>query len=208
MFSAASKGERRNLRGSARFSSKMSGRLSRLRALRPRSQQQRVRTAVIADATRKLEANLKEMTTSHEEENTVAKKCDLKRTEKGADIANTVSEMDDNDDDDELTMITTEKNEEAVRDDDIAINSEETTNFETSQQDSYECKSCKPSKTLPNMTAYLEHLQKEHKVSAVSAVFFFFLFSIQVYPRICYALFCALVFVSFYFLLLLVLLAK
>ncbi|XP_020288618.1 zinc finger protein Xfin-like isoform X2 [Pseudomyrmex gracilis] len=163
MFSAASKGERRNLRGSARFSSKMSGRLSRLRALRPRSQQQRVRTAVIADATRKLEANLKEMTTSHEEENTVAKKCDLKRTEKGADIANTVSEMDDNDDDDELTMITTEKNEEAVRDDDIAINSEETTNFETSQQDSYECKSCKPSKTLPNMTAYLEHLQKEHK---------------------------------------------
>lgn len=203
MFSAASKGERRNLRGSARFSSKMSGRLSRLRALRPRSQQQRVRTAVVTDATRKLEANLKEMTTSHEEENTLAKKCDVKRPEKGADIANTVSEMDDNDDDDddELTMITSEKNEEAVRDDDddIAINSEETTNFETSQQDSYECKSCKPSKTLPNMTAYLEHLQKEHKVSAVSAVFFFFLFSLQVYPRVCYALFCALVFVSFTF---------
>lgn len=176
MFSAANKGERRNLRGSARLSSKMSGRLSRLR---PRLQQQRMRTAVIADATRKLEANLKEMTTSHEEKekDTTAKKCDVIRTEKGtaADIMSTVSEMDNNDDDDELTVITAEEDEEVVRNDDIAINSQETTNFKTSQQNSYQCKSCKPLKTLSNMTAYLEHLQKEHKVSAVRS--FLFLFS-------------------------------
>ncbi|XP_070162392.1 zinc finger protein 91 isoform X5 [Polyergus mexicanus] len=193
MLAAAGKGERRNLRGSARLSSKMSGRLPRLRALRPRSQQQRTRT----DATRRSESNLKE-TASYEEEEEEgeeeldAKRCDeeekkAKDTGKMTDTASIdmANEMDDEEDDDgdngsgdEVTMtaIVDEGNEEATSDNgddivdvdidvdvDVEMRTEEGTIETTNEQASYECKSCKPPRMLPDIKAYLEHLRKEHK---------------------------------------------
>ncbi|KAL6436369.1 hypothetical protein ACFW04_004711 [Cataglyphis niger] len=190
MLPAAGKGERRNLRGSARLSSKMSGRPPRLRALRPRSQQQqRTRT----DVTRRSESNLKE-TASHEEEEEEeeeeldAKRCDEeeKKAEDAGKMTDTVStdmanemNVDDEDEDevDEVTMtaITDERNEETTPDNgdivdvdidvdvDIEVRTEGGTMETTNEQASYECKSCKPHITLPDIKAYLEHLRKEHK---------------------------------------------
>ncbi|GAB1864716.1 Zinc finger protein Xfin [Camponotus japonicus] len=173
---AGNKGERRNLRGSARLSSKMSGRPPRLRALRPRSRQQRTRT----DATRRSEGNLKG--TASREEELDAKRCDEeeeKKTEdagkttdmEGTAMANEMDVDDDNDDDDEeeevtMTAITGEGNQEATPDDGddvVDVDIEMRSEGETIEQASYECKSCKPPKTLPDIKAYFEHLRKEHK---------------------------------------------
>ncbi|XP_050451887.1 uncharacterized protein LOC126851701 isoform X3 [Cataglyphis hispanica] len=186
MLPTAGKGERRNLRGSARLSSKMSGRPPRLRALRPRSQQQqRTRT----DVTRRSESNLKEAA-SHEEEEEEEVVEELDEEEKKAEDAgktDTVStdmanemDVDDEDEDevDEVTMtaITDDRNEEATPDNgddivdvdidvdvDIEVRTEGGTMETTNEQASYECKSCKPHITLPDIKAYLEHLRKEHK---------------------------------------------
>lgn len=132
---AAGKGERRSLRGSARLSSKMSGRLPRLRALRPRPQQQQKRArasepvAVVTDATTsRPESNLKgaaatAAAASHEVEYDGAKRHDAKKgedTAAGAAAAAVVSrssEMDegdneDDDDDDDVTVSAVDVDEE------------------------------------------------------------------------------------------------
>lgn len=178
MLSATgNKGERRNLRGSARLSSKMSGRPPRLRALRPRSQQQRTRT----DATRRSEGNLKGATSREEELD--AKRCDEeeKKSEdagkttdmEGTAMANEMDVDNDHDDDDEeeeeevtMTAITDEGHREATPDDGddvVDVDIEMRSEGETIEQASYECKSCKPPKMLPDIKAYFEHLRKEHK---------------------------------------------
>ncbi|KAG5327171.1 Z585A protein, partial [Pseudoatta argentina] len=188
MFPAAGKGERRSLRGSARLSSKMSGKLPRLRVLRPRQQhQRRARTtepvAVVdaaTSATPRPEGNLKGAVTSHEVEHD-AKRNDAKKGEdtfaSGAMTADTAvsktSEMDEDDNDSELTM--TAVDEEATTSLDgnididvdvdiaVAVNSEETINIDTNERASYECKTCKPPKMLSSIKAYFEHLRKDHK---------------------------------------------
>ncbi|EZA49616.1 uncharacterized protein LOC105284532 isoform X2 [Ooceraea biroi] len=179
MFSAAGKGERRNLRGSARLSSKMSGRLPRLRALRPRPpQQQREKAHVVADdATRgKPEGNLKAATS---EEAIDAKRCDSKKIVEDAKATSSESnEMDvdyhddddeeDNENEDEDALTMTAEEEETITDDvddddDEAAKPEETSERETSVKSFYECEICEPPKTLLSIEAYLEHLQKEHK---------------------------------------------
>ncbi|KAL6436373.1 hypothetical protein ACFW04_004711 [Cataglyphis niger] len=87
--------------------------------------------------------------------------------------------VDDEDEDevDEVTMtaITDERNEETTPDNgdivdvdidvdvDIEVRTEGGTMETTNEQASYECKSCKPHITLPDIKAYLEHLRKEHK---------------------------------------------
>lgn len=214
---AGNKGERRNLRGSARLSSKMSGRPPRLRALRPRSQQQRTRT----DATRRSEGNLK-VAASREEE-LDAKRCD--EEEKKAEVAgktttdmegttmanemDVVDDDDDNDDEEEeevtMTAITNEGNQEPTPDDgddvvdvDIEMRSEGETIEMANEQASYECKSCKPSKMLPDIKAYFEHLRKEHKCKVSPAKGRPFLPRPDLYPRFM-SPFCALVFVSSFF---------
>jgi len=181
MFPAAGKGERRSLRGSARLSSKMSGKLPRLRALRPRPQhQRRARTEHVADVddatTPRPEGNLKEAAESHEVEHDAKKGEDT-----GA--SGTVSkanEMDEDDNDDELTMTVADADEEDEEetldgdvdvdvdididvDVDVAVSSEETVDVETNERAPYECKTCEPSKTLPSIRAYFAHLRKEHK---------------------------------------------
>lgn len=175
MFRETGKGEqRRSLRGSAQQSSKMPGRLPRLRALRPRPQQQqqqrqRAKSDVTADATRRPEGNLKEALVSHEEE-VNAKKCSAKKTEDttmsvATNETDGEDDEDNNVDDNELTM-TVVADEEATPDGEIdvdfAMKSEETIDLET-ERASYECKSCDPPKTLSSIQAYFEHLQKEHK---------------------------------------------
>ncbi|XP_018354940.1 PREDICTED: zinc finger protein 91-like isoform X3 [Trachymyrmex septentrionalis] len=185
MFPAAGKGERRSLRGSARLSSKMSGKLPRLRVLRPRQQHQRrartTESVAIVDAatsaTPRPEGNLKGAVASHEVEHD-AKKNDARKGEdtfaSGAVTADTaVSEMDEDDNDSELTM--TAVDEEATTSLDgnididvdvdvaVAVNSEETINIDTNERASYECKTCKPPKMLSSIKAYFEHLRKDHK---------------------------------------------
>ncbi|XP_072752584.1 uncharacterized protein [Anoplolepis gracilipes] len=173
MLPAAGKGERRNQRGSARLSSKMSGRLPRLRALRPRSRQQ-----ARADATRRAESNLKG-TASHEER-LEPRRCD-EREKKRAEDAGKMSDMvmanemdvnDDDEDDDEVTMtaIASEGNdqEEATPDNsddviDVDVEMMRSEGEANEQRASYECKTCKPPKMLPDIKAYFEHLRKEHK---------------------------------------------
>lgn len=225
MLAAAGKGERRNLRGSARLSSKMSGRPPRLRALRPRSRQQRTRT----DATRRSESNLKEAASHEEEEKELdGKRCDEeeKKAEDAEKMTDTVStdmanEMDDDEDDDgndgndddEVTMtaIVDERNEEATPDNgddivdvdidvdvDVEMRTEGETMETTNEQASYECKSCKPPKMLPDIKAYLEHLRKEHKYKVSKTTARPFLFRPDSYPRLCLR-FASLVFVSFLF---------
>jgi len=182
MFSAAGKGERRNLRGSARLSSKMSGKLPRLRALRPR--QQRTKAHVVNDDTTRgrPEGNLKAVTN---EEVIDVKKCDSRRIVEDAKMIE-LNELDidrqgDDDDDDEnedenededtltMTAVATEEDEEIIPegdlnvDIDVTVKSEETNDFQAYEQTSYECKNCEPPKTLPNVEAYMEHLRKEHK---------------------------------------------
>ncbi|XP_071654014.1 uncharacterized protein [Temnothorax longispinosus] len=192
MFPAAGKGERRSLRGSARLSSKMSGKLPRLRALRPRPQQQRrARTGpvlAVGVATPRPEGNLKgAVATSHEVEHDAKRRHhDAKKGTAGA--VSQASVMDEEDNDDELTMTASvdeedeeaevEEEEEREEDEDeetildvdvdvdvdVAVDTEETIDVEASeQQASYECKTCEPSKTLPSIKAYFEHLRKEHK---------------------------------------------
>ncbi|XP_024892810.1 uncharacterized protein LOC112468035 isoform X5 [Temnothorax curvispinosus] len=196
MFPAAGKGERRSLRGSARLSSKMSGKLPRLRALRPRPQQQRrARTGpvlAVGVPTPRPEGNLKgAVATSHEVEHAAKRRHhDAKKGEDCTGTAGAVSQasvMDEEDNDDELTMTASvdeddeeeaevEEEEEREEDEDeetildvdvdvdVAVDTEETIDVEASeQQASYECKTCEPSKTLPSIKAYFEHLRKEHK---------------------------------------------
>ncbi|XP_018043748.1 PREDICTED: zinc finger protein 521-like isoform X3 [Atta colombica] len=187
MFPAAGKGERRSLRGSARLSSKMSGKLPRLRVLRPRQQhQRRARTTepvAIVDAatsaTPRPEGNLKGAVASHEVEHD-GKRNDAKKGEdtfaSGAVTADTAirktSEMDEDDNDSELTVTVDEEattsldgNIDIDVDVDIAVavNSEETINIDTNERASYECKTCKPPKMLSSIKAYFEHLRKDHK---------------------------------------------
>ncbi|XP_011693747.1 PREDICTED: uncharacterized protein LOC105453452 isoform X2 [Wasmannia auropunctata] len=207
MFPAAGKGGRRSLRGSARLSSKMSGKLPRLRALRPRPQQQqqqqqrRMKTEPVAVAaadaatttrTPRPEGNLKRAAASHEvEQHEHAKRHDAMK--KGEDTATssgavnkTMDEMDEEGDNgDELTMtavVGEAEDDEATLDGNVdvdvdvdidvdvdvdlgvAVNPEETIDLEASnERASYECKTCEPSKTLPSIKAYFEHLRKEHK---------------------------------------------
>lgn len=216
---AGNKGERRNLRGSARLSSKMSGRPPRLRALRPRSRQQRTRT----DATRRSEGNLKGAASREEELD--AKRCDEEEEKKPEDagktadmegpaMANEMAERmdvdDDNDDDDEeeevtMTAITDEGNQEATPDDVVDVDIEMRSEGETVEQASYECKSCKPPKTLPDIKAYFEHLRKEHKYKVSATRERPFLSRPDSYPRLClrFALSCSFLsflFFSFFFL--------
>lgn len=80
------------------------------------------------------------------------------------------NEMDEDDNDDELTMTVVDANEVETTldgnvdvDVDVAVNSEETINIDTNKRASYECKTCKPSKMLPSIKAYFEHLRKDHK---------------------------------------------
>ncbi|XP_071561755.1 uncharacterized protein [Temnothorax nylanderi] len=125
MFPAAGKGERRSLRGSARLSSKMSGKLPRLRALRPRPQQQRrARTGpvlAVGITTPRPEGNLKgAVATSHEVEHDAKRRHDAKKGEdtgtagavSQASLASLASVMDEEDNDDELTMTAAEDEEE------------------------------------------------------------------------------------------------
>jgi len=212
---AGNKGERRNLRGSARLSSKMSGRPPRLRALRPRSRQQRTRT----DATRRSEGNLKGAASREEELD--AKRCDEeeeKKTEdagkttdmEGTAMANEMDVDDDNDDDDEeeevtMTAITDEGNQEATPDDGddvVDVDIEMRSEGETIEQASYECKSCKPPKTLPDIKAYFEHLRKEHKYKVSATRERPFLSRPDSYPRLClrFALLCSFLSFLFFFL--------
>ncbi|XP_039307735.1 uncharacterized protein LOC105193539 isoform X3 [Solenopsis invicta] len=143
MFPAAGKGERRSLRGSARLSSKMSGRPPRLRALRPRAQHQRrgKTESQASDATTpRSEGNLKRAAASHEVEHN-AKRYDAKKgkdttttkttttttTTTTTDTSDAVSKTHDamdgiennNDDDDELTVtaVNTVNTVEAVAED-------------------------------------------------------------------------------------------
>lgn len=172
MLSTAGKGERRNLRGSARLSSKMSGRPPRLRALR--SRQQRTRTD--ADGTRRSEGNLKGVAKSHEEKDQLeesAKRCDEEKKSEDAGrmtddaMANEMAnDGGDDEGDEEVTMTAIDDQEDNdVVDVDIEMRSVEDETIETianEQQASYECKSCKPPKELPDIKAYFEHLRKEH----------------------------------------------
>lgn len=195
---AGNKGERRNLRGSARLSSKMSGRPPRLRALRPRLQQQRTRT----DATRRSEGNLKGATSREEELD--AKRCDEeeKKAEdagktttdmEGTTMANEMDVVDGDDEEEEVTMtaITDEGDQEPTSDDgddvvdvDIEMRSEGET-IEANEQASYECKNCKPPKMLSDIKAYFEHLRKEHKCKVSAAGGRPFLSRPDLYPRLC-----------------------
>jgi len=188
MFPAAGKGERRSLRGSARLSSKMSGKLPRLRVLRPRQQHQRrartTESVAIVDAatsaTPRPEGNLKGAVASHEVEHD-GKRNDAKKGEDTfasvAVTADTVirkmSEMDEDDNDSELTVTAVDEEATTSLDDNIdidvdvdiavAVNSEETINIDTNERASYECKTCKPPKMLSSIKAYFEHLRKDHK---------------------------------------------
>lgn len=192
MFPAAGKGERRSLRGSARLSSKMSGRLPRLRALRPRPQhRRRARTEPVAvgAAAPRPQGNLKGAAASHEVEHD-AKRYDAKKGEETgtAGAASRASVMDEDDNDDEVTMTAVdaaddEEDEEATLDGnvdvdvgvdvdvdididvdvDLATNPGETIDVEANDRAFYECKTCEPPKMLPSIKAYFEHLRKEHK---------------------------------------------
>ncbi|XP_077264071.1 uncharacterized protein LOC143898434 isoform X3 [Temnothorax americanus] len=180
MFPAAGKGERRSLRGSARLSSKMSGKLPRLRALRPRPRQQRrARTGpvlAVGVATPRPEGNLKgAVATSREVERDAKRR--HRDANKGEDagtagagaVSHRASAMDEEDNDDELTTTASvdeeeDEDEETILDVDVAVNTEEAIDVEASEQRaSYECETCEPSKTLPGIEAYFEHLQKEHE---------------------------------------------
>lgn len=107
---------------------KMSGRLPRLRALRPRPQQ--------AKSESRKEGNLKE---DHEE---VAMK-EHESQEDSDEIS--CDNKDDGSDKDELK-----------REHDGLLDC-------SSSSQNYECKTCKPSKSLSSLKAYLDHLKKEHK---------------------------------------------
>ncbi|XP_029168617.1 zinc finger protein Xfin-like isoform X2 [Nylanderia fulva] len=161
MLSAAGKGERRNLRGSARLSSKMSGRPPRLRALRPRQQQ---RTRTDADGTRRTEGNLKGLAKSHEEEEDQLeeskKRCD-EEEEKKKDDAMGNEDGDDEEEEEEEEVTMTAVDNDVVVDVDVEMKSVEGETIE--QRASFECKSCKPPRELPDIKAYFEHLRKEHK---------------------------------------------
>ncbi|XP_043799186.1 zinc finger protein 91-like isoform X2 [Apis laboriosa] len=100
----------------------MSGRLPRLRALRPRPQHFKTEPHK--------ESNLKE-----NRRETVMKEHDLQ----SEDISYSVKD-----------------------DDTIKKHEHEAFDYSESSQN-YECKTCKPSKSLSNLKAYLDHLKKEHK---------------------------------------------
>lgn len=139
MFPAAGKGERRSLRGSARLSSKMSGRLPRLRALRPRAQPQRRARAepVAVDATTtppRAEGNLKGAAASHEVEHD-AKRDDAKKGEDAAAAVREACEMDEDDNDDEVTMTAVDVDEEEDEDEEERQEREEEDEEETMMLD-------------------------------------------------------------------------
>ncbi|XP_014485264.1 PREDICTED: zinc finger protein 91-like isoform X2 [Dinoponera quadriceps] len=185
MLPAAGKGGRRNLRGSARLSSKMSGRPPRLRILRPRPQQQQRPRSNSVDSSGAAEpspeGNLKEP----ERLADVAKKRDAVRPAdaKAAASSNTKTtsamanemrdddeEEDDDDDDDdedeeeeEELMAAGEDEQQPMDVDLVAGGPEQVIDLEPNERNSYECKSCKPVRTLPSIKAYFEHLRKEHK---------------------------------------------
>lgn len=138
MFSTYNKSERRNLRGSARLSSKMSGKLPRLRALRPR--QQRGKAATAETATHKSEGNLKE------------------GTDKEIDANGRANNADGVEDDGLATEIIDAKaNVRANK------SSTKSSGANVLEMQNYECKTCKPPKTISNLKDYFEHLRKEHK---------------------------------------------
>lgn len=161
MLPAAGKGERRNLRGSARLSSKMSGKLPRLRALRPRTQQQQQRTrtdaATAVDPTHRPEGNLKEDT--NDEVNADVRRRDARTANAAKAAADATRANEVNEDDERMSIGEDEMTEPDV----VVERSEEAIDLEACEQTSYECKSCKPTKTLPSIKAYFEHLRKEHK---------------------------------------------
>lgn len=170
MLPAAGKGERRNPRGSARLSSKMSGKPPRLRILRPRPQQRAGSDSgdvPVAEETSRPEGNLKEIERD-------GRKRDA-RAASGTKAAAMASEMEDEDEDNNdeeeeeeelVTAAAEEEDEQGPIDGDLVVaekSEEEVIELETNERNSYECKSCKPPRTLPNIKAYLEHLRKEHK---------------------------------------------
>lgn len=115
-------GIRENRRGREQILFKMSGRLPRLRALRPRPQHFKTEPHK--------ESNLKE-----NRRETVMKEHDLQ----SEDISYSVKD-----------------------DDTIKKHEHEAFDYSESSQN-YECKTCKPSKSLSSLKAYLDHLKKEHK---------------------------------------------
>lgn len=169
MLPAAGKGERRNQRGSARLSSKMSGRPPRLRILRPRPQQRAGSDSgdvPVAEETSRPEGNLKEIERD-------ARKRDARAASgtKAAAIANEMEDDDEDNNDEEeeeqqQLVVADEEDEREPMDADLVVaekSEEEVIELETNERNSYECKSCRPARTLPNIKAYLEHLRKEHK---------------------------------------------
>ncbi|XP_032681645.1 suppressor of presenilin protein 4-like isoform X2 [Odontomachus brunneus] len=180
MLPAAGKAERRSLRGSARLSSKMSGRQPRLRMLRPRPQQQQQQqqqqqgksnsadASVTVEATsRRAEGNLKETEKLADARKRDARPADAKAEyTKASAMANEVDDGggggdDDDDDDDsydgELMIV---EDEPAL---DVDLKKDEEVIDLEPNANSYECKNCKPPKTLPSIKAYLEHLRRDHK---------------------------------------------
>ncbi|XP_032681650.1 suppressor of presenilin protein 4-like isoform X6 [Odontomachus brunneus] len=186
MLPAAGKAERRSLRGSARLSSKMSGRQPRLRMLRPRPQQQQQQqqqqqgksnsadASVTVEATsRRAEGNLKETEKLADARKRDARPADAKAEyTKASAMANEVDDGggggdDDDDDDDsydgELMIV---EDEPAL---DVDLKKDEEVIDLEPNANSYECKNCKPPKTLPSIKAYLEHLRRDHKHKGKSA---------------------------------------
>lgn len=118
---------RAGIRGTHRILCKMSGRLPRLRALRPRPQQLK--------------------TEPHKEGN-------LKEDRQEVEMREHDSESD------------TEEISYCIKDDGLMKNNLKREHEEldsSGPSHNYECKTCKPSKALPNLKAYLDHLKKEHK---------------------------------------------
>lgn len=131
-----------DIRGSKRVSSKMSGRLPRLRALRPRPQQPREQKDQSELAESQEEAGMKGY---EEDELETEGKQPNERDEEPCD---------------------------GVKEDTLADNGKGSLRTELDdvefaelpeQRQSYECDTCVPTRSLPNLKAYLDHLKKEHK---------------------------------------------
>ncbi|EFN86840.1 Zinc finger protein 845 [Harpegnathos saltator] len=173
MLPAAGKGERRN-RGSARLSSKMSGRPPRLRILRPRQPQQQAKSSGFADfsvadeASCSPEGNLKEAASERvaDAKRRDARAADAKAANNTKTVASAMaSEMDDDDDDnnDDGLMAADKDVRQPLRNVEfVTRRTEEVIDLEPNERNSYDCKS-NPTKVLPDMKDYFRHPQKEHK---------------------------------------------
>lgn len=134
-------GTREDVRGTERALFKMSGRLPRLRALRPRPQQ--LKTELHK------EGNLKE----DRQEVTMREHESRDNTEK----------ISYNDKDDGSVKNNLKGEHDGLLDC-------------SGPSQSYECKTCKPSKSLSSLKAYLDHLKKEHKQKVLYYYYYLFFF--------------------------------